>query len=168
MTIRMIAPGAQAGMNVTNAATGNSYTSDANGLIAAAQNDVNGLEAAGFLPLSVSPVVTTAISTATGVNLVLGALNIIPLSTVTSIATLPAPVLIGQTTRIASASTGLMTITVSSLATILTEKAAAVTVLTCALGTCDLVAVGSTLYQIQSRSITSNTSNAIVYGIASS
>ena len=165
-TLKMTAPSLTAGLNVTTQ-SGNSYTSDVNGLINAQFSDVNGLEAAGFLPLSQTAVPTMTISTAAGVYLNQGMFNLIPASTVAAIALLAAPAIIGQTTRLAALSTGNVTIT-SSGCSLLDEKGNSATVLTCSKGTAELIAVGSTLYQIIVRSISSNSSNAVVYGIASS
>ncbi len=159
-TIKMVAPALQAGMNVTISQTGNSYTSDANGLVSVALNDVNQMEAAGFLPLGIAALPTLALSTAAGVY-------VNPVSTIAAIALLAVPAVLGQTTRLVAVSTGNFTIT-SSGCTILDQKGAACTVLTCNTGTMSLVSVGSTLYQIMDRSLYSNSSNAVVFGIASS
>ncbi len=165
-TIKMIAPAQAAGVNVT-LPTGNSYTSDVNGLISAALNDVNYLEGAGFLPLAQAPVVTLALSTAAGVYVVQGTINLVPVSTIAAVALLAAPATVGQVTRLVAASTGNFVIT-SSGCSLLDNLAASATVLTCSKGTCDLVAVGSTLWQMTNRSLYSNSSVAVVYGIASS
>lgn len=171
MTQRMLAPAQAAGLNVTTP-NGNSYTSDANGLINAALNDVNALEGAGFIPLPQNPVLTLALSTAAGVYVIQGAINLIPVSTIAAVATLAAPTVLGQVTRLVAASTGNFVIT-SSAVTILDNLAAAATVLTCGKGTVDLMAVGSTLYQLMNRSIASialstAATNSPTYGIASS
>lgn len=168
MTIKMIAPGNAAGLNVTCGLTGNSYTSDANGLINAATSDVNSLEGAGFLPLQANAVITMTISTAAGVSIVPNVINLVPASTVAAIAVLPVPPTgtIGQLTRIVCASTGNVVIT-SSACSLLDNVAASATVLTCGKGIVDLVSVGSTLYQIVNRTLNTS-SGGPVYGVLSS
>ena len=167
-TIRMTAPGQAAGVNITTK-SGNTYTSDVNGAVLAALNDVNSLQDAGFIEQPTNGTVTLALSTAAGVYVLPGTINQIPVSTIAAVCLLPVPsaTQIGSITRLVAASTGNFVIT-SSGVTILTEKAAATTVLTCTTGTCDMLAVGSTLYQILNRSIISNTSAAVTYGIAAS
>ncbi len=167
MTIyfKMLAPGFQAGMNVT-ATSGTTYVSDANGVATVAASDVVSLQRAGF---QVTPELATnavTISTAAGVSLVPGLVNTVAASTAAVISVLPAPTQYGQTTKIVSLSTGLMTIT-SSACSLLTELGASATVLTCGKGTAELFAVGSTLYQIMSRSLNTSSGGA-VYGILSS
>lgn len=166
ITVTMIAPSFAAGFNVT-ARSGTIYTSNVNGLISAAVADVNSLQQAGCIVTPEQPVVTLALSTAAGVYVVPGAINLIPVSTIAAVCLLPAASYLGQTTTLVSASTGNFTIT-SSGVSLLDNLAASATILTCNKGTCDLIAVGSTLYQLSNRSILSNSSAAVVYGIASS
>jgi hypothetical protein len=165
ITFKMIAPGFQAGMNVT-ARGGTSYTSDVNGIVTANATDVQSLQLAGFVVLPERATNAVTISTAAGVSVVPGLVNTIAASTAAVIATLPAPTTYGQMTTLVSLSTGSMTIT-SSACSLLDEKGNSATVLTCGKGIADLFAVGSTLYQIMQRSLNTSSGGA-VYGITSS
>jgi hypothetical protein len=147
MTIKMIAPGFQAGYTIT-AQSQTTYTADANGIIVAAPGDVQSLANAGCAIMPERPVVTLS---STGGYIVPGAINVLPstvASTVSYAYLLAAPTanVLGQRTTIVqpAASTAESTITTSgcqfygasSASTILTFSAR---------GTIDIESIGSTL-----------------------
>ncbi len=164
MTQKMLAPGAVAGQSVTVANTGNSYTSDVNGLINAAISDIGWLESAGYLPIPERPVVTLTLSTAGTV--VLGAINILPSSAASTASyayIIPAPTVTGIKTTITqpSGSTAASTFTSSGANINLTNTNATVLTFTGG-GTVDFESVGSTLFQITNRTPTGTSSAASV------
>lgn len=159
-TVNMLAPAANA--NIT-ARSGTVYTSNANGLITSVPaGDIESLVNSGCIVTAQQAVVTAVVSS----YIVPGAINKIAASSLADAYLLAAPAAIGQRTTLNSLSTASATVT-SSGATILNEKGVACTVLTLGLGTAVLDAVGSTLFQIVSRSLNTS-SGGPVYGILSS
>ena len=169
ISLTLVAPGQAANVSFTSNITGNSYTSNANGTIQCLAQDCNAAESAGFVPLAQKNTVTLGVSTAANVIYpVAGALNIVPASTVAAlVGTIAAPTMLGQVTQFVSLASANVVYTASGC-TIYNANQVACTTLTFNTGTMSLYALGSTTFQIVERSILSNSSNAVVYGIASS
>ena len=166
ISVSMLAPVAG---GVYFAKSGTSYTaSNADKVIPnVVPGDIDSLTQLGCIIISQRPFNSITVSSAAGQYVAEGAINTIAASTMTVPLLLGTVSLPGATTSFVSLSTGNTTIT-SSGVTILDEKSVACTVLTAALGVLDLRSISSTLYQIVNRSIASNSSNALVYGITSS
>ena len=172
VTVKMIAPGFAPTFTVTTRSA-TTYVSDVNGIIAGVSGgDVLDLQNVGCVVFPERPVVTLA-GSSVGV-IIPGAINIINSSAASTSVyayTLAAPVTNGIITTIMqpSGSTAATTVTASSLCNINVTNTNATVLTFTGGGSVDLIAIGSTLYNIVNRTPSQSSAGAaLVFQPASS